>query len=371
MEKLQSIAGLFQFSGDFLEAEVCHSGHINDTYVVTYRQSDGSRLRYILQRINSNVFKKPAEVMANIQAVTAHLRKKIAAAGGDPERETLNLILAKAGGSFVEADGEFWRAYKFIEGAKTYQTVQDPAHFYHAGKAFGRFQLLLQDFPAETLYETIPNFHNTPKRLGDLRRAVEADACGRLAEVQREVDFVFARAEDTKVVVDAIAEGAIPLRVTHNDTKFDNILIDDLTGEGICVLDLDTVMPGSYLYDFGDAIRFGASTAAEDEQDRSKVNFDISLFRQFTEGYLSNDMRFMTPAELENLAFSARLITLECGMRFLEDYLNGDKYFRIHRPQHNLDRARTQFKLVADMEAQFDEMRRIVDAAVMEGSRRA
>lgn len=370
MEALRRIADKFQFEGKFEDAQICQYGHINDTYVVTYRVG-GTRKRYILQKLNTNVFKKPVEVMANIQAVTAHLRRKIIASGGDPERETLNLIPARDGKVYVEEQDEFWRAYQFIERARTYQTVQDPAHFYHAGKAFGRFQLLLRDFPAETLHETIPDFHNTPKRLQDLRRAVAEDRCGRLAEVQREVDFVFARAEKTKVVVDGIAQGRIPVRVTHNDTKFDNILIDDITGEGICVLDLDTVMPGSYLYDFGDAIRFGASTAPEDEQDLSKVNFDLNLFREFTAGYLSNGVDFITPAEQGLLAFSAILITLECGMRFLEDYLNGDQYFRIHRPGHNLDRARTQFKLVADMEAHYDEMRRIVDAAVIEGRKLA
>ncbi len=371
MEKLRNVAQRFQLSGQFAEAHLCQSGHINDTYVVSCRVEDGSQVRYILQRINQNVFKNPEEVMANIQAVTAHLRRKIVENGGDPERETLNLIPTWEGAIYVVEDGEVWRAYKFIEGAQTYQVVQNPAHFYHAGKAFGRFQQLLRDFPAETLYETIPDFHNTPKRLEIFRRAVEADRCGRLKEVQQEVEFVLSRAEDTKPVEEGIASGSIPVRVAHNDTKFDNILIDDATGEGICVLDLDTVMPGSYLYDFGDAIRFGASTAPEDEQDLRKVNFDIMLFQEFTQGYLSNGVDFMTPAELELLAFSARLITLECGMRFLEDHLNGDRYFRIHRPNHNLDRARTQFKLVADMEAQYDEMRRIVDAAVAEGRKLA
>lgn len=373
MERLQGvagIAGLFQFVGELSDAEVCSSGHINDTYILTYRQPSGESLRYILQKINVNVFKNPQEVMENIASVTAHLRKKIIAAGGDPERETLNLIPTKSGDLYhLGETGDFWRAYKYIEGAKTYQTVQDPKHFYHAGKTFGRFQVLLRDFPAETLHETIPNFHNTVKRLADFRQAVADDACGRLAEVQKEVDFILERAEDTRVVVDAIAEGTIPLRVTHNDTKFDNIMIDDETGEGICVLDLDTVMPGSALYDFGDAIRFGASTAAEDEQDLSKVNLDLELFAEFTKGYLSNGPDFLTPGELEHLAFSAKLMTLECGMRFLGDHLNGDVYFRIHRPGHNLDRARTQLKLVADMEAKFAEMKRIVEEAAGEAAK--
>lgn len=369
MEHLRSIAVNFQFPGEFVEAAICHSGHINDTYVVTYRENGGVQRRYILQKLNQNVFKQPVQVMENIQAVTAHLRAKIIASGGDPERETLNLIPTWDGMPYLIDGGEFWRAYKFIEGARTYQVVQNPSHFYHAGRAFGRFQVLLRDFPAETLHETIPDFHHTPKRLENLRRAVEADPYGRLAEVKREVDFAFARAEDTKVVVEAIARGSVPVRVAHNDTKFDNILIDDVTGEGICVLDLDTVMPGSYLYDFGDAIRFGASTAAEDEPDLSKVSFDLNLFREFTAGYLSNGVEFMTPTELELLPFSAKLLTLECGIRFLEDHLNGDKYFRIRRPNHNLDRARTQFKLVAEMEKHYDEMRRIVDAAAAEGRR--
>ncbi len=364
MGRVEKIAELFKFQGTLTESEVCSIGHINDTYILTYELPDGSSKRYILQRINANVFKNPHEVMENIAAVTTHLRKKITAEGGDPERETLNLVPTRDDKLYYAGDDEFWRAYHYIEGARTYETVQNPKHFYHAGRAFGRFQLLLRDFPAERLYDTIPDFHNTVKRLNDFRQAVAADALGRLADVQSEVDFVLQRADDTKIVVDAIARGEIPLRVTHNDTKFNNIMIDDETGEGICVLDLDTVMPGSALYDFGDAIRFGASTAAEDEQDLSKVELDLELFAEFTKGFLSNGSVFLEPAELEHLAFSAKLMTLECGMRFLEDHLKGDVYFRIHRPNHNLDRARTQFKLVADMEAKFDEMRRIVDEAV-------
>lgn len=369
MARVEKIAELFQFQGTPKEIEVCSIGHINDTYILTYELPDGKSKRYILQRINANVFKNPHDVMENIAAVTAHLRKKILAAGGDPERETLNLVLTRDGQLYFSAEDEFWRAYHYIEGARTYETVQNPKHFYHAGRAFGRFQLLLRDFPAEELHETIPDFHNTVKRLNDFRQAVAADPLGRLAEVRDEVDFVLQRADDTKIVVDAIARGEIPLRVTHNDTKFNNIMIDDQTGEGICVLDLDTVMPGSALYDFGDAVRFGASTAAEDEQDLSKVELDLELFAEFTKGFLSNGSDFLEPAELEHLAFSAKLMTLECGMRFLEDHLKGDVYFRIHRPNHNLDRARTQFKLVADMEAKFDEMRRIVNEAVAEAGK--
>lgn len=368
----RAIASQFQLSGRAVNMEICTFGHINDTYIVTTETRSGDIRRYVLQRINHQVFQNPAQVMENMAAVTQHLRAKVTAAGGNPEREALTLVPTVDGRTWIQTpDGDYWRAFLYIEGARTYNEAT-PQLFYNTGKAFGEFMRLLDDFPAETLYETIPQFHDTRKRYNDLMQAVEKDAAGRVADVQAEIQFAQKRKVEASLVVDLIADGKIPLRVTHNDTKLNNVMIDNETGEAVCVLDLDTVMPGSALYDFGDAVRFGASTAAEDETDLSKVGIDLDLFREFTNGYLSAAGEFLTPTELEYLAFSAKLITYELGMRFLTDHLNGDVYFRIHRPNHNLDRARSQFKLVEDMEAKMDQMTAVVmeakDAAVRTAS---
>ncbi len=330
-------------------------GHINDTYVTNTEK------RYVLQRINTHVFAHPEQVMENIARVTAHLREKIIASGGDPARETLTLIKTVDGQNFYRtASGDCFRMYLFIEGAKTYQTIENPMHFYHGAKAFGRFQKLLADFPAHLLYETIPKFHDTRDRFSQLELAANADRMGRKKDVLRELRFIDARKADTGVIVDAISDGSVPVRVTHNDTKFNNVMIDETTGEGVCVIDLDTVMCGSLLYDYGDSLRFGATPAAEDEKDLSKVYCDLNLFEHFTRGYLEELRGVLTPREIELLPFSAKLMTLECGMRFLTDYLNGDTYFKIHYPGQNLDRARTQLALVADMEKKAGEMAQIV-----------
>lgn len=326
--------------------------------------------RYVLQYINSNVFRDPERVMENIEAVTHHLRTKVLRRGGDPSREAMQIVLTTDGNSFYRSPrNEYWRAYDFIEGAQTYETVENALHFYHAGRAFGQFQLLLSDFPAHTLHETIERFHDTRKRFGDFLRAVQADSHGRVQTVPEEIAFILAREKDTGVLIDLMSAGEIPLRVTHNDTKFNNIMIDDKTGEGICVLDLDTVMPGSILYDYGDAIRFGASTALEDEPNLELVWLDLDLFTAYTQGYLSVAKDFLVPAELKQLAFSAKLMTLEVGMRFLTDYLQGDTYFKIGHPTHNLDRARTQLKLVADMEAKMPTMEAIIATIIKENRR--
>lgn len=358
------ISGQFVFEGSFDDVEHNTTGHINDTYIVTFDTRNGSNRRYVVQRINQNVFLQPKKVMENIQAVTEYLRKKIILAGGNPDRETINLVPTTDGRTWHQTDdGHFWRAYHFIEGAKTYETVDDPEHFRNAGKAFGHFQSLLSDFPAEKLHETIPQFHDTAKRFNDFITTVERDPSNRAIEVKEEIEFVKKRVSDASKVIDMLKEERLPLRVIHNDTKLNNVLIDDETGEGICVLDLDTVMPGSALFDFGDAIRFGASTALEDERDLSKVFVDLDLFEQFTRGYLSSAHHFLTKTELEYLAFSAKLMTYECGMRFLADHIDGDIYFKTSRPGHNLDRARTQFKLVEDMERKMDKMQAIVVGA--------
>ncbi len=348
---IHSIIKAFNFKGTYIEAQLYGFGHINDTYAVHFANSDGSLHRYILQRINHNVFKQPEALMGNIEGITKYLRKAIIDASGNPARETLNLVPAYNGKSYYkDDDGNYWRAYIFIEGARTYQVVEKPEHFYKAGKAFGTFQKLLDSYPASTLSETIPNFHNTKKRFEAFVEAVEKDSTGRAKDVRPEIEFALARGAEMGTLVELLESGKLPLRVTHNDTKFNNVMIDDLTGDGICVIDLDTVMPGLSLYDFGDSIRFGANPAAEDEKDLEKVWMDMKLFEEFTRGFLEAAGDSLTEAELDYLPLSARVMTYECGIRFLTDHLNGDTYFKIHREGHNLDRARTQFKLVADME---------------------
>jgi Ser/Thr protein kinase RdoA (MazF antagonist) len=358
---LAAIAGHFQFEGHFVDSFPHPAGgHINDTYVVCYQADDAVR-QYILQRINHQVFTHPEQVMQNIEAVTAHLRQKIAAYGGDTARETLNLVPATQGGTLHRVpDGGYWRAYLDIENARTYNVAENLDQVYQAARAFGNFMSLLSDFPAEQLHETIPNFHHTPKRFEALKEAVERDVVGRAGAVVEEIDFAMQRAEKVAILIDLLECGELPARITHNDTKLNNVMIDDVTGEGICVIDLDTVMPGLSLYDFGDAIRAGANPAAEDEQDLSKVVFDLAVFDRYTQGYVSATRGSLTPTELDYLPFSAILMTFECGIRFLTDHLQGDTYFKIHREGQNLDRCRTQFKLVADMEEAYEQMVAIV-----------
>ena len=334
------------------------NGHINDTYIAECNP------RYILQRINQKVFRNPAQVMENIQAVTRHLRKKIVAAGGDPDRETLNLIQTVDGAPYYKAsETDYYRVYKFVENAVSYDRVENPDQFYQAAKAFGRFQNMLSDFPSEKLHETIVKFHDTRDRFEQLKKAVKEDPMGRAASVQKEIEFAFAREKDTDVINEAMKSGAVPLRVTHNDTKLNNVLLDQKTGEGVCVIDLDTVMPGSMLFDYGDALRFGANHAAEDEKDLSQVYLDMELYESFTKGFLE-EMTDMTETEADLLPFSAKMMTYECGIRFLTDYLLGDTYFKCHYEGHNLDRARTQLKLVADMEEKLPEMKKIVAQSI-------
>lgn len=344
-----------QFSAD-LPATPFGNGHINATYSI------GEPPQFVLQKINTAVFSKPDELMENVVAVTSYLREKIAEAGGDPNRETLT-YLPTASGDYCYHDGEgnCWRMYRFIGNAQSYEAAT-PSLFADSARAFARFQKMLSAFPAKTLHETIPYFHDTGKRLEQLNAAIAENRSGRAADVQEEIDFALSRADQTHIITDAIRNGEIPLRVTHNDTKLNNVLFDDETGNAICVIDLDTVMPGSLLYDYGDALRFGASTAAEDETDLSKVQFDLNLFSAYTDAYLEMLAGSITPREIELLPMGAKLMSLECGMRFLADHINGDVYFRIHRENHNLDRARTQFRLVQDIEEKETDLREIVRA---------
>ena len=352
----------FPLPGTFLGAVRHGEGHIHDTYAVWFREPDGSVRRWLLQRINGTIFREPDGLMANIEAVTRFLREKAAAEGLDPDRRTLRIVRTHAGTPLHrDAEGGCWRMCLFVEGARTYQLAKHPGHLREVGRAFGAFQRHLADFPAHTLHVTIPRFHDTPARYAAFEEAVARDAAGRAAGCAAEIAFARARAGETGHLIAAHAEGRVPMRVTHNDTKFNNVMIDDATGEGICVVDLDTVMPGLSLYDFGDAVRSGASAAEEDERDLSKVRLDLGLFEAFAAGFLETAGAALTPDEIGLLAFSPKLITFELGLRFLADHLNGDAYFRVHREGHNLDRARNQFALVADMEAKMPEMERIVD----------
>ncbi len=331
------------------------NGHINDTYLCDVAPG------YILQRINRNVFKHPDEVMQNIARVTKFLSKKIKKAGGNPKRETLNIIKTKKGEDYYKADdGNYFRMYDYIDNTLSYETVEVPVQLYEAGRSFGKFQRMLDDFPAKELNETIVDFHNTPQRVVQLEAAIEKNHNNRLSEVEYEVGLAKKYSKYAAIVVDSIESGEIPLRVTHNDTKLNNVLFDQDSGEAICVIDLDTVMQGSLLYDFGDALRFGASSGTEDEKDLDKIWFDLEKFEQFTKGFLSETCDCLTKKELELLPESALLLTYECGIRFLADYLNGDVYFKTSYDTHNLDRARTQLKLVCDIESKFEEMRKIV-----------
>ena len=352
----------FDFGGELVGAVRYGSGHINDTFVVHTQPGEDPCRRFILQRISSAAFKHPEEVMANIVGVTSYLGRMIREAGGDPERETMSVWATRDGKNFyTDSEGGAWRVYPFVEGTVCLQKAETPELFAASARAFGKFQRMLRDYPADTLYETIPKFHDTEDRLAKLKAAVAADAMGRVKEVGPELKFVAEREADCSVALSALREGRLPLRVTHNDTKLNNILIDRATGEGICVIDLDTVMPGLSINDFGDSIRFGANHSAEDERDLTKVNFDLELFDVYAAGFLEGAGGALTEAELDYLPWGAKLMTLECGIRFLTDYLEGDHYFHTQREGQNLDRCRTQFKLVSDMEAAWDDMKAVID----------
>lgn len=357
----KNVLSQFSFEGEFVSEEPFGNGHINDTYRVVYKMQ-GREKRYIVQHMNRNVFPDPVAVMENILGVTSFLKEKIIKKGGDPFRETLTVILSKDGKPYcVDEKGEFWRAYLFLDDTKCYNLPPNDEIFYESAYAFGTFQNMLSDYPAETLHETIVNFHNTKERLSAFKKSVEADVMGRAKEVQKEIQFVLEREQDATYLVNLQEKGLLPLRVTHNDTKLNNVLIDANTEKGICVIDLDTVMPGLAMNDFGDSIRTGASTAEEDEQDLSKVSCDLKLFEIYTKGFVEGCRGTLTSQEIALFPMGAKIMTYECGLRFLMDYLDGDIYFKIHREGQNLDRCRTQFKLVADMEEQWEEMKHIVE----------
>lgn len=360
---LKNIAEKFDLKGEYVSASPYGEGHINSTFLLITTEK-----KYILQKINASVFSSPEEVMENVVLVTEHLKKQIIAAGGDVERETLSVIPTKEGVRYLRTEeGEYYRLYIFIDDATSYQVVEKPEDFYNAAAAFGKFQNMLSGFEAGQLNETIKNFHNTVSRFNDFEKAIAENRSGKAESVKAEIEFALEHKKYAPLIVDGMAEGRIPLRVTHNDTKLNNVMIDNKTGKGVCVIDLDTVMPGSLLYDFGDSIRFGSNPAAEDEKDLDKVYCDLNLFEKYVDGFLSELGDRITEEEIALLPESAIIMTLECGIRFLGDHLNGDVYFRIHRENHNLDRARTQFKMVADMEQKLDKMREIVAKYVKRG----
>jgi Ser/Thr protein kinase RdoA (MazF antagonist) len=350
------IAGQFQLAGDFLRAEPFGSGHINDTYRFTFA-AGGARRRYILQRLNTAVFQNPAAVMENIRRVTAHLGEKMSGVP-DAARRVLTLVPARDGKSFHgDADGNCWRVFPFIERTRAVDVVESPAQAFAAAQAFGQFQKLLADLPAPRLHETIPDFHLTPKRFGALEKAITADAFNRAASAKPEIEFALQNKAICRVLLDA----RLPERVTHNDTKLNNVLLDEMTGEGVCVIDLDTVMPGLALYDFGDMVRSMTNQAAEGERDLAKVELQFPVFAALLRGYLAA-ADFLTPAEKNLLPVSGQLIAFELGLRFLTDFLSGDTYFKVRRDGENLDRCRAQFKLFESIRRQEPAMSKLVAA---------
>ncbi len=360
-QTLQEALGAFDFGAPVVGAIRYGCGHINDTFVVHTQPEDRCCRRFILQRMSSAAFKRPDQLMENIIGVTEFLGREIEKHNGDRSREAMEVVRPKSGQDYyTDSQGGAWRVYPFVEGTVCHQAADTPELFAASGRAFGRFQRLLADYPADTLYETIPRFHDTEDRLAKFKAAVAADKLGRAKDCQPEIDFVLAREADCSVALNAMREGRLPLRVTHNDTKLNNVLMDDKTGEGMCIIDLDTVMPGLVLYDFGDSIRFGANHSAEDETDLSKVNLDVDLFSAYTAAFLEGTGGSLTNDEIAMLPWGAKLMTLECGIRFLTDYLEGDTYFHISRERQNLDRCRTQFKLVSDMEERWPELEAIV-----------
>jgi len=358
---LNEALAAFDFGAPVVEAVRFGYGHVNDTFRVDTFRPDGGPGTFILQRLSPVAFKHPGELMANVMGVSEYLGDRIEEQGGDRTRESMAFIRTREGKPFfTDSQGCAWRSYPFIDEIVCYECAKTPEIFAASGRAFGRFQKLLSGYPADTLFETIPHFHDTEDRLAKLRQAILRDPLGRVKSCQREIDFVMARQSDCSVALRAQRDGLLPLRVTHNDTKLNNVLFDPATGEGVCVIDLDTVMPGLSINDFGDSIRFGANHAAEDERDLSKVNLDLDLYAVYAEAFLEGTDGTLTDAEIEYLPWGARLITLECGIRFLTDYIEGDTYFHTQREGQNLDRCRTQFKLVADMEAHWDEMNEII-----------
>ena len=356
---LAYIIDQFNIPGVFSGFKIQSNGNINKTYLI-YFENDGKTDKYTLQSINTFVFNKPYELMQNIASVTNHIHSKLIQKGLDPQRRVLSFMPSADGNYCCEDEnGTFWRLYHYIDNVYTLNTIRDSSVFEACGKAFGEFQNLLSDFDGKKLFETIENFHNTAARLDQLQEAIKEDAAGRVKSLSDEINFVMARKDDAHLLVDSINENKLPIRVTHNDTKLNNILFDNETNEGICIIDLDTVMPGLSLYDFGDSIRYGANKVVEDDPDISKVGIDLTLYESFTKGYLASCGDSLTDLEKDLLPFSVKLMALELGIRFLTDYINGDKYFKINNPLHNLNRCHNQLALVKDIEKNMESLNKI------------
>lgn len=348
---MQDILKNFRLDGNVTQCSEYGCGHINRTYLVL---TDSGK-RYILQGISTVAFKDVPGLMENIGAVTRHLQKKVKS-----ERECLHLVPTLDGADYwYDGKDGYWRVYDFIEDSICLQSAETPEDFYQSAVAFGTFQRQLEDFPAQTLHETIVNFHNTPDRYEKFKAVLALDKLGRVKDAEYEIGEYLKREQDGATLMNMLKDGRLPLRVTHNDTKLNNVMLDAKTRKALCVIDLDTVMPGLMAFDFGDSIRFGAATAAEDERDLSKVSMSLELFKTFAKGFI-NSCPELTQEEYTSLAWGARIMTLECGVRFLTDYLDGDKYFAVHRPGQNLDRCRTQLKMVQDMEGKWDKMLKII-----------
>ena len=358
---IEEIVGGFQIEGEMKDCVRYGNGHINETLLLQFSDTKNEQYKIVLQHMNQNIFKQPEELMENIMNVTTYLQKQIADKGGDPTRETLNFMTSKSGTPYYrDSQGEYWRAYRYVDEVDCLELAECAEDLYQSGLAFGNFQEMLAEYPAGSLHEIIKGFHDTRARFAVFKQAVKDDVCNRAASVENEIQFVLAHEELANVFAELLDKGELPLRVTQNDTKLNNVLIDKNTRKAICVIDLDTVMPGLAMNDFGDAIRFGASTALEDEPDLRKVSCSMELYEAFTKGFVEGCGGRLTEKEMDLMPMGAKVMTFECGMRFLTDYLQGDVYFKTHREGHNLDRCRTQFKLVEDMEQKWETMCAIV-----------
>lgn len=362
-EQLRHVSRKFQIYGEIRHAELCKIGHINETYTATYDQG-GVPVRYVHQKINKGVFRRPVQVMKNLMRVTRHIRGQLEdEQAKEVTRRVITVVPTRDDKAYYrDRNGDYWRTFVFVEGVETFEAVETPKQAYQAAFAFGQFQRQLVDLPEPRLHETIPHFHDSRKRFAALQAAIQRDHFNRAASAKPEIEFALRQEKMVGVILDAMAAGKIPERITHNDTKFNNVMLDEKTGEAMCVVDLDTVMPGCALYDFGDMVRTTTSPTLEDELDLSKVQMRMPMFKQLAKGYLDATRSFITKAERDLIAFSGKLITFTIGIRFLTDYLSGDTYFRVHRPHHNLDRARTQFKLVESISRKEESMRKYVDS---------
>ncbi|MDA3797575.1 MAG: aminoglycoside phosphotransferase family protein [Kiritimatiellae bacterium] len=362
---IQQISERFSIAGRFVSAKPLGNGNVNETVLVSYVQESGQEARYVFQRINHNVFTKPLELMDNYVRVSRHIKNKFDQDTSGTAHRSVDVVLTKSGETCcLLENGEYWRAYKYLENTKTYEVVENADQAYEAAKTFAEFLKLIRDLSGERLHETIPDFHNTSKRIEVLEEAVKNDSYNRLKDVEQEVNFIFDRKEEAGTLLRLLAEGKLTERITHNDTKLNNVLLDVKTGCGVCVIDLDTVMPGLIHYDFGDMVRSGAASTDENESDLSKVYMKFDMYSAILHGFLKNSNGFMTPLDKELLPLSAKIITLETGVRFLTDYLIGDEYFKIRYPNENFDRARMQLKLVASMEEQFESMQNEVSKVI-------